>query len=249
MSLDTSMAVSRFADETADDFGSQTLRSIHSPSIDFHSSKASPKLDDKDDLFIRSFDLTISIAMLFLLLPVFVIVLAIISASSRGPAIFVQQRVGREGRAFPCFKFRTMVVDAEERLQKLLSESEDARIEWATDQKLRNDPRITAIGYFLRKTSLDELPQILNIVAGHMSIVGPRPIVASEIVKYGHDYAAYCKVRPGLTGLWQISGRNDTSYAERVELDVRYVESRNLKLNIEICFKTVPALISARGCY
>jgi exopolysaccharide production protein ExoY len=115
--------------------------------------------------------------------------------------------------------------------------------------KLRSDPRITAIGKFLRKTSLDELPQLLNIALGHMSIVGPRPIVTSEIEKYGRSFADYCKVRPGLTGLWQISGRNDTSYAQRVAFDVHYVEKRSFKMNVDICFKTVPALMFARGCY
>lgn len=200
-------------------------------------------------LMLRSFDLTIALITLILFLPLMLVIIFMIKGASPGPAIFCQQRVGRRGEMFPCFKFRTMVVDAQERLAQVLAESEEARLEWARDQKLRNDPRVTPIGAFLRKTSLDELPQLMNIVFGHMSIVGPRPIIEGEIERYGARFDHYCSVRPGLTGLWQISGRNDVSYAMRVRLDSLYARRQSLGLNVAICLKTVPALISSRGCY
>jgi lipopolysaccharide/colanic/teichoic acid biosynthesis glycosyltransferase len=140
-------------------------------------------------------------------------------------------------------------VDAQAQLDRLLAESDDAREEWTRDQKLRNDPRVTRIGDFLRRTSLDELPQLFNIVAGQMSIVGPRPIVEGEIARYGSRFEAYCSVRPGLTGLWQISGRNDVSYGMRVRLDSLYAQRQSLALNVVICLKTVPAILTSRGCY
>jgi exopolysaccharide production protein ExoY len=249
MSLDSTTVNLNFSDQSIDDFGSNILKSIHRPSFKFDFDYVWRSAYRTDDALIRVFDILVSVTALLILLPVALMLFIFVKVSSPGPAIFVQYRIGRDGQPFPCLKFRTMVVDAAERLQQLLADSEVARAEWAADQKLRADPRITAIGGFLRKTSLDELPQLLNIAVGHMSIVGPRPIVESEIEKYGRNFADYCKVRPGLTGLWQISGRNDTSYAQRVAFDVHYVEARNLKMNVQICFKTVPALMFARGCY
>jgi lipopolysaccharide/colanic/teichoic acid biosynthesis glycosyltransferase len=198
---------------------------------------------------IRGFDILVALLAIILFLPLILVIAALIAADSSGPVIFRQQRVGRNGIMFPCLKFRTMVVDAQAQLDRLLDESEDARLEWERDQKLRRDPRITGIGAVLRKTSLDELPQLLNVLAGHMSIVGPRPIVHSEIDRYGPRFAAYCSVRPGLTGLWQISGRNDVSYEMRVRLDALYARRQSLGLNVAICFKTVPAMLTSRGCY
>jgi lipopolysaccharide/colanic/teichoic acid biosynthesis glycosyltransferase len=203
----------------------------------------------RPDLMIRAFDIVVALFAITLFLPLALVIAVLIAADGPGPVIFRQRRVGRHGTMFPCLKFRTMVVDAQARLDRLLDESEDARLEWERDQKLRRDPRITGIGAVLRKTSLDELPQLLNVLAGHMSIVGPRPIIHSEIDRYGTRFAAYCSVRPGLTGLWQISGRNDVSYEMRVRLDSLYARRRSLGLNVAICFKTVPAMLTSRGCY
>ena len=201
------------------------------------------------DFLGRAFDVTSAVFALILLLPLLATIYLAVKLSGPGPAIFVQMRVGRDGQLFPCLKFRSMVVDAQQRLERLLAESEQAREEWARDQKLRNDPRITAIGAFLRKSSLDELPQLLNVLCGHMSIVGPRPIVEGEIVRYGDRFAAYCTVRPGLTGLWQVSGRNEVSYDARVRLDARYAHRKSLSYDLSICLRTVSAVLLSRGCY
>ena len=134
-------------------------------------------------------------------------------------------------------------------LAALLRDNPQARAEWERDHKLKDDPRITPIGAFLRKTSLDELPQLFNVLAGHMSFVGPRPIVAGEIIRYGRRFDAYCKVRPGITGLWQVSGRSDTSYRRRVAMDVLYVRSRTLRLNSMIIVRTLPAVLRQHGSY
>lgn len=142
-----------------------------------------------------------------------------------------------------------MVVNSQDALIELLAQSPDARAEWDRDQKLRNDPRITPIGAILRKSSLDELPQLFNILAGHMSVVGPRPIIETEVRRYGSRFAAYCSVRPGLTGLWQVSGRNEISYDTRVRLDARYALRKSTLYDIGICLRTVPAVIASRGVY
>lgn len=200
-------------------------------------------------LLIRGFDVAVAAIAIIALLPLLLIIALMVRVTSTGPVVFRQKRVGRDGVMFPCLKFRSMVVDAQAQLDRLLAQSEEARQEWDRDQKLRRDPRITPIGEFLRKTSLDELPQLFNILVGQMSIVGPRPIVEGEIIRYGSRFGHYCSVRPGLTGLWQISGRNDVSYAMRVRLDSLYAQRRSLGLNVAICFKTVPAILTSRGCY
>lgn len=202
-----------------------------------------------EEAMMRVFDVVVAFAALVLFLPLMLVIAAAIRLSSQGPALFSHMRVGQGGQMFPCLKFRSMVVDAQARLEEHLAESPAARAEWARDQKLRNDPRITRIGAILRKTSLDELPQLWNVLVGQMSIVGPRPIVHDEIVRYGNRFADYCLVRPGLTGLWQVSGRNDISYLARVRLDAFYSRNRSLAFNIAICLRTVPALMQSRGCY
>lgn len=164
-----------------------------------------------------------------------------------GPGLFVQERIGRNGRIFACYKFRSMVPNAEEMLKNLIFGNEQMRAAWETDRKLQNDPRITKLGVFLRSKSLDELPQIFNVLRGDMSLVGPRPIVLDEKEKYGASFAYYAQVRPGLTGLWQVSGRNDISYGERVKLDTDYVASWSLRRDIEIVLKTVGVVINGRG--
>lgn len=168
---------------------------------------------------------------------------------SPGPVIYRQERIGRGGRRMRVCKFRTMVRDADAVLARRLREDEELRREWERDQKLKNDPRITRVGAFLRRVSLDELPQLWNVLWGEMSLVGPRPIVEGEVEKYRHVFEEYLRVRPGLTGLWQISGRNDTSYAERVRLDQYYVSNWSVWFDIWILARTVPVVLSGRGAY
>ncbi|MDR2124054.1 MAG: undecaprenyl-phosphate galactose phosphotransferase WbaP [Desulfovibrio sp.] len=185
-------------------------------------------------------------AVLLALLPAAALVIRL---DSRGSVFFTQKRLGRNGNAFTLFKFRTMVADAPQVLRETLAGDEKLRRQWDEDQKLADDPRLTGVGRILRRTGLDELPQILNVVMGDMSLVGPRPIVVEEIRRYGDAYTLYKRVRPGITGLWQVSGRNDLSYAERVELDQRYVYNWSVWLDIYIIIRTVPALISGKGAY
>jgi exopolysaccharide production protein ExoY len=150
---------------------------------------------------------------------------------------------------FTCFKVRTMVVDADKRLDQLLATDPDARAEWALDQKLRNDPRITTFGRFLRKSSLDEVPQLINVLRGDMSLVGPRPIVLEEAPRYGQWLKHYCAVRPGITGIWQVSGRNNLSYRRRVACDVLYARRQSTALNLKILLITIPAVLSQDGSH
>ncbi len=192
------------------------------------------------------FDLALASLLLVVVSPV-LLVLALLVRLDGGPAFYAHRRVGVGGRHFQCLKFRTMVVDAEQRLQKLLSENADLNDQWCQQQKLDADPRVTRLGRFLRQTSLDELPQLFNVVKLQMSLVGPRPIVDSEKTHYGEHIAEYYATRPGLTGLWQVSGRSDTSYKERVRLDVWYVHNWTLWHDIVVLLKTVPAVLKRKG--
>ena len=191
----------------------------------------------------------IALTMGLFLLPLMVVVALAIHLQDGGPVLFRHRRMGLNGRPFYCLKFRTMAVDAETRLAELLARDPAARQEWAKDHKLRNDPRVTPLGAFLRRSSLDELPQLFNLLRGEMSLVGPRPIVEAEIVRYGWRYRHYCAVKPGITGLWQVSGRNDVSYRSRVALDTLYARKRSLLLDIWILAATVPAVLTKRGSY
>jgi Undecaprenyl-phosphate galactose phosphotransferase WbaP len=175
--------------------------------------------------------------------------LALVVRSDGGPVFFRQPRVGAGGREFSCLKFRSMVTDADGRLQHLLRSDPCAAAEWAADRKLANDPRITKVGRFLRQSSLDELPQLFNVLSGQMSLVGPRPIVAAEVPRYGRNIEYYYETKPGLTGLWQVSGRSDISYARRVRLDVWYVRNWTLLHDVAILCKTVPAVFLRRGAH
>ena len=175
------------------------------------------------------------------------VTLAILVRRDGGSALFRHHRVGAGGRMFPCLKFRTMVVDADQQLRRVLEADPRAAAEWQADQKLSDDPRITKIGLFLRRSSLDELPQLFNVLRGEMSLVGPRPIVSAEVERYGGDIDYYYEAKPGITGLWQVSGRNDTGYARRVKLDVWYVRNWALWHDIAILFKTIPAVFLRRG--
>jgi undecaprenyl-phosphate galactose phosphotransferase len=185
------------------------------------------------------------LALIFLS-PLLLAVAAFVRADG-GPVFYGQTRIGRGGRRFRCLKFRTMAIDAERQLQALLASDPVAAREWAETQKLTLDPRVTAIGALLRRTSLDELPQLLNVLRGEMSLVGPRPIIDDEVARYAADIATYCAVRPGLTGLWQVSGRSQTSYARRVQLDVSYVRNWSLLRDLSILLRTVPAVLLRRG--
>ena len=164
-----------------------------------------------------------------------------------GPALFAHYRVGYGGRLFPCIKFRTMRPDAERALREVLERSPALRAEWDLNYKLTNDPRVTAFGKWLRRTSLDELPQLLNVLRGEMALVGPRPITIPELRRYGAARSDYLSVVPGMTGLWQVNGRNDISYEERVELDERYVKNRSSWLDCKILAKTVLVVLTGRG--
>ena len=172
-----------------------------------------------------------------------------IKLDSRGPVFYRQRRIGRYGRSFHLYKFRTMVQNADQLLQTYLDKSPELKFEWQTTHKLQKDPRVTRVGAFLRKSSLDELPQLWNIFIGEMSLIGPRPIVDDEVEKYSSCYELYKQVRPGLTGLWQVSGRSDTSYERRVELDEYYVLNRSLKLDLEILLKTILVVLRGKGAY
>jgi lipopolysaccharide/colanic/teichoic acid biosynthesis glycosyltransferase len=189
----------------------------------------------------------IAFAILVFAAPLMVAVAVAVFLEDGGPILFAHQRVGRGGRGFPCLKFRSMAVDAEARLEQVLAADPGARAEWAANHKLQNDPRITAVGDFLRRSSLDELPQLLNVLRGEMSLVGPRPVVQAEAAHYGHWFDSYCAVRPGITGLWQVSGRSDTRYRQRVALDVLYVRRKSLSMDFTILVRTVPAVLLRRG--
>ncbi len=184
-------------------------------------------------------------------LPVLLLSMAVALAvllEQKGPLLFRHERIGRGGKQICIYKFRTMTGETREKaVPDLLTENERAL--WERDQKLRNDPRVTPLGAFLRKYSLDELPQFLNVLRGDMSLIGPRPIVREEIEKYGEVFQEYCRVRPGLTGLWQVSGRNDLSYEERVALDHYYITSWSPALDITILLRTIPAVLSGKGAY
>ncbi|MCX7633627.1 MAG: undecaprenyl-phosphate galactose phosphotransferase WbaP [Turneriella sp.] len=196
------------------------------------------------------FDISLVLLSLPLLLPFFIVIAAVIRITSRGPAIYGQTRIGKNGRRFKVLKFRTMYRDAESRLQELLAHDPAARAEWQKYHKLRNDPRITPIGRWLRRSSLDELPQLLNVLKGEMSLVGPRPVTEAELRERYRERADYYKlVRPGITGLWQISGRNDVSYEERVNLDTWYVFNWSLYIDMVILYKTIGVVLRQRGAY
>jgi len=188
-------------------------------------------------------------ALLLLLLfsPLMLVVAVMIVRGDGGPVLFGHYRVGMRGRLFRCLKFRSMHIDSQRMLSELLERDPAARAEWERDQKLTDDPRVTAIGRFLRRTSLDELPQLINVLRGEMSLVGPRPITVGELTRYGRVRWDYLSVPPGMTGLWQVSGRNNTTYAERVALDRQYVDSRSPWLDMKILAKTMKVVIARDG--
>lgn len=197
----------------------------------------------------RAFDIVASLFALVALSPLFVCIATLIWVADGRPIFIRHNRVGLGGQLFPCLKFRTMSVNAEEALARHLACNPSAREEWRLTHKLKHDPRITPFGRYLRELSIDELPQLVNILQGNMSVVGPRPIVMEEIEKYGSSIEYYVSVRPGLTGLWQVSGRSDTTYEARVILDREYVQNWSMRQDIEIIARTVPEVLWARRTY
>lgn len=199
----------------------------------------------------RGFDLLFSLLSFLIASPLFLLIGLTIYLTSPGKVIYSHERVGRGGRPFRCYKFRTMYPDADQRLKDILEAQPDLRKEWELTYKLKNDPRVTPIGAFLRKTSLDELPQFWNVLKGDLSVVGPRPVVREEVEKYfGVKAYKILSIRPGLTGPWQVSGRSDIiSYQKRIELDEYYVDHHSIKLDLKLIAKTIPAVLLSKGAY
>lgn len=193
------------------------------------------------------FDKAFAAAALITVAPLLVAIAVALRLGDSGPVIYKHKRIGHNGRPFYCYKFRSMRVDGDKRLARVFEIDPIARADWAADQKLENDPRIHRIGSFLRKTSLDELPQFWNVLKGDMSIVGPRPIVDDEVTRYGAEFACYCAVRPGITGAWQVGGRNLTSYSDRVAMDVDYVCNATFRDDLRIILRTVIVVLNQKG--
>jgi undecaprenyl-phosphate galactose phosphotransferase len=206
-------------------------------------------LNESDRTFKHLSDFTLALMLTLALSPILFGLYLWVYFATRGQPIFKQKRMGIDGKTFKIYKFRTMRADAEQYLANLLANNPKAREEWERDHKLKDDPRITPIGQFLRRTSLDELPQLINVLRGQMSLVGPRPIIGEEVVAYGEYIDYYKQVRPGITGLWQVSGRNELSYDERVQLDVWYVRNWSLELDLIILTKTLVAVLLRKGSY
>ena len=190
-------------------------------------------------LFKRLFDIIFSLSVLGLCAPVYLTLAIAISCTSSGAVFYIQERVGKNYQHFGCIKFRTMIPDADRLLDEMMAQSEDLRQEFSENFKLKEDPRITKIGKFLRITNLDEFPQFINVLKGEMSVVGPRPLVPEEIERYGKHIDRVLTIRPGITGLWQVSGRNDLPYDQRIKIDVSYVKHRNFWLDLQIICKTI----------
>jgi lipopolysaccharide/colanic/teichoic acid biosynthesis glycosyltransferase len=195
----------------------------------------------------RCLDILFSFFLIIFLIPLFLIIGIVIKFNSKGSIIYSQKRIGKKNKPFACYKFRTMHPQAKYLLKKILLQNPNFRNEFENTRKITNDPRITNIGKFLRFTSLDELPQIFNVLKGDMSFIGPRPIVKSEIKKYGKNFKKAFSVKPGISGLWQVSGRNKLSYKKRVELDTFYSENMNLLLDIKIFIKTIIVILFPFG--
>ncbi|MGF9692460.1 MULTISPECIES: sugar transferase [unclassified Rhizobium] len=197
----------------------------------------------------RAFDVTTAMIAIVVFSPLLLMIMALVKFSDGGSIFYGHKRVGHNGRYFKCLKFRTMVVNGDEVLRRYLQNDPEAAKEWRATRKLKHDPRVTTIGTVLRKLSLDELPQLINILRGDMSIVGPRPVVDEELTLYDSFAVYYLQTRPGLTGLWQISGRNDVSYESRIAFDTQYVQNWSLLRDISIIVKTIPAVCMSRGSY
>jgi lipopolysaccharide/colanic/teichoic acid biosynthesis glycosyltransferase len=201
----------------------------------------------RSDIAKRLFDIVFSLSVLVFCAPIYLILAGAIVCTSSGSIFYIQERVGKNHQHFGCIKFRTMIPDADRVLNEMMAESEDLRQEFSENFKLKEDPRITKIGKFLRTTSLDEFPQFFNVLKGEMSVVGPRPLVPEEIERYGSAIDLVLTIRPGITGLWQVSGRNDIPYAQRIRIDVSYVKRRNFWLDLSIVIKTVAVMVMPKN--
>lgn len=209
-----------------------------------------PGLRDPAALLIkRILDITVALLLLLLAIPFAVLIALAIVLDSPGPVFFAHTRIGKANRTFRLWKFRTMVRDADTVLEQYLRAKPDLRSEWLKTHKLKMDPRVTRVGRLLRRSSLDELPQLISVLRGEMSMEGPRPIVAEEVPKYGPVFELYLQVRPGLTGLWQCSGRTDTSYRARTALDLKYLLERTLWLDLKLLLKTIRVVVLGHGAY
>lgn len=198
----------------------------------------------------RIFDILFSVSALVASFPFFVLIATAVRLTSRGRSVYSQERIGRGGKTFKCYKFRTMYPDAESRLKSLLENNPAMQSEWDLYHKLKNDPRVTPFGWFLRKSSLDELPQFWNVLKGDLSVVGPRPVVRAELEKHLTEKAEkILSIRPGITGPWQVSGRSNTCYQKRIELDEHYVENQSFWWDLKLILKTVPAMLTSKGAY
>jgi len=200
-------------------------------------------------IFKRFFDIFLSLFILIILSPLMMLIVALLYIFNNGTVFFQQARLGMQAEPFNLYKFRTMKKNSHKLLDKYLDKNHKAQKEWESNQKLYDDPRITKIGWFLREYSLDELPQFINVIKGEMSIVGPRPIVKDEISKYNKFFNSYITVRPGITGLWQVSGRNNTTYNERIDYDIYYIKNMSFILDFYIILKTIPAILAKDGAY
>jgi exopolysaccharide biosynthesis polyprenyl glycosylphosphotransferase len=199
--------------------------------------------DPRYEVSKREIDIVASLLLLILAAPVMLAIAVLVKLTSPGNVVFRQKRLGKGGRVFWCYKFRTMVADAEARL----SRNAELRTEFEVNFKLKQDPRVTRVGAFLRKTSLDELPQLFNVLIGDMSLIGPRPIVQHELTKYGRNADKFLSVKPGLGGLWQVYGRSDTSYDSRVSMDLEYIDNRSTVLDLKLIVQTAAVVLSRRG--
>lgn len=197
----------------------------------------------------RSADVGLVLCLCIVLLPLLLVIAVAVWVSSPGPILFSHRRIRRHGEFFTMWKFRTMCINSGEVLERYLMAHPEARAEWRATHKLKCDPRVTRVGRILRKTSLDELPQLWNVLNGTMSLVGPRPIVAAEVEKYGEQFREYCAVKPGITGLWQVSGRSELSYPRRVELDQLYAQTWSLRTDARILMRTLSSVVNRDGAY
>jgi lipopolysaccharide/colanic/teichoic acid biosynthesis glycosyltransferase len=197
----------------------------------------------------RGFDIVVGFLVLLLVLPIMLVVAALIYIEDGGPIFFVQPRIGLGGGIFNCIKFRSMSVNADDRLANLLRDSAEARWQWAQNRKLQRDPRVTVVGRFIRRWSVDELPQLINVMTADMNLVGPRPIMVEEAGIYGRRLSRYKTVRPGLTGLWQVNGRANASFRSRVAMDMVYIRRRSHLMDIGIFLSTIPVVVLGRGSY
>ena len=198
----------------------------------------------------RLFDIVFSVFAIIITLPITIPIAIIIKLTDGGSIIYGHERVGKDGKKFKMLKFRSMCMNADKKLKEILKNDSKAKEEWEKTFKLKNDPRITPIGKFLRKTSLDELPQFINVLKGDMSVVGPRPVVEEELKKYYKDKAElYKSVKPGVTGYWQVEGRSDTDYEERIKMDEYYIKNRSFLMDLKIILKTIKVMITGKGAY